>query len=251
MRTLALSILLLSACRVPEDPKAADTSPPVAGGTTFGGDAMAAPAGSGPTGAAEENRPPPSSNLPPGEGPTFPLTLPTDLNLWCTEVRGGSMAGETVEEVFVSRGTKFRLEQVDPARGPVVLLFDGTQVAAMSKSGSKVAPRADEVDLRQRYARLYAEDLARTSVLGKEEVEGRSCWHFSSAGGSQENLSQGSFELWVDVADSTPRKLATVLPGGATLTLTCRNLPSDLTVSDADFAATSLEPRFVTRLPKP
>lgn len=250
--TTALALLaLLTACRTPESPPASTTA--ADGSTTFGGDAMAAnnPVGGAPTGAGDAARPEPTSTLPPGEGPTFPLTMPQDLSLWCTEERGGTFEKESVEEVFVSRGTKFRLEQLDAKRGAVALLYDGTQIAAMSKAGSKAAPRAEDVDLRVRYARLYAEDLPRTNVVGKEDVEGHTCWHFSSSGaGQQENLSQGSFDLWVETKTQLPRKLATTLPDGGTITLTCRDLPATITVADADFDGASLQAKFVQQLPK-
>jgi hypothetical protein len=277
---LLSALALLAACRTPPATDSATPAPSFVSGppVSFSGQPMTGEGGQGGTGSASAPaeggaegprwQPGEGPSLPAqlpariawflgfvrgklGRGPSLPAQLPARIAWSCTETRSGKDGGsESVPSVFLAEGSAFRMEQEDPRKGTHAIVSDG-KTLTISVAGATRLPSPSDVDLRVRYGSLFEGDLARASVLGKEKVGERECWHMKMGQASgEENLSQGSLEIWLDLQDNSPRRIVTTTPDGARIELACEDLPAALTWSAADLDPAAPGVKFVDKLGK-
>lgn len=266
--TAAAALLLLAACRSPsasEEPTPAPAFMSGGGGggaaVNFAGQPMGQDGGGNPAGGPQD-APPGGGGTPaegqnqgprwqPGEGPQFPIRLPNRIGWSCEETRPGKEGGsERLASVFLAEGPAFRMEQEDPRKGTHAIVSDGKALTT-SVAGASRLPSPSDVDLRVRYGSLFEGDLARAELVGKERVAERECWHLKNGqSGGEENLSQGSLEIWLDTQTNEPRRILTTTPEGTRIELVCRDLPSTIAWTAADLDPASPGVRFVDKLGK-
>lgn len=170
--------------------------------------------------------------------PSPPPTLPSEVRWICDGVtRYPDSRMAKVRQVFISDGTRWRLEYQKIPGKTHVAIYDGR--AFISSLRRKV--EASELDPRVVLRAAYGL-IPDSKYLGTVSIRNSKCWHYSRKEGSEE------LQLWIDTERQVPRKLSVKFEDGEVMEEEYLDLPGDVIVSPDLFDITDLRIRMFNQI---
>ena len=174
----------------------------------------------------------------PESAPNPPPTLPSEVRWicdWVTRYPDSNIA--KVREVFISDGTRWRLEYQKMHGKTYVAVYDGRAFATSLRRKVEASEFDPRVVLRAAY-KLIPE----SKYLGTVNIRGSKCWHYSREEGSEE------LQLWIATEKQIPRKLCVKFEDGEILLQEYLDLPDNIVASPDLFDITNLRIRILNQI---